>query len=41
VAFRAKPRVAAAARWRLDHAGLDALLYVQGYREPEILRPQP
>jgi phosphoserine phosphatase len=41
VAFRAKPRVAAAARWRLDHAGLDALLYVQGYGEPEILRPQP
>jgi phosphoserine phosphatase len=36
VAFRAKPAVAAAARWRIDHADLTALLYVQGYRREEI-----
>ncbi|HEY1932464.1 MAG TPA: phosphoserine phosphatase SerB [Acetobacteraceae bacterium] len=31
VAFRAKPIVAAAARARVDHAGLRALLFAQGY----------
>jgi phosphoserine phosphatase len=31
VAFRAKPAVAAAAHARIDHAGLEALLYAQGY----------
>ncbi|MGH7117365.1 MAG: phosphoserine phosphatase SerB [Stellaceae bacterium] len=36
VAFRAKPRVAAAARWRLDHADLTGLLYAQGYRLAEL-----
>ena len=36
VAFRAKPAVAAAARWRLDHADLTGLLYAQGYRQQEI-----
>jgi phosphoserine phosphatase len=36
VAFHAKPAVAAAARSRIDHADLTALLYVQGYREGEI-----
>ena len=36
VAFRAKPAVAAAARWRIDHADLTALLYAQGYRQEEI-----
>ena len=36
VAFRAKPAVAAAARWRIDHADLTALLYAQGYRQAEI-----
>jgi phosphoserine phosphatase len=36
VAFRAKPAVAAAARWRLDHADLTGLLYAQGYRREEI-----
>jgi phosphoserine phosphatase len=36
VAFRAKPTVAAASRWRIDHADLTALLYAQGYREREI-----
>ncbi len=36
VAFRAKPVVAAAARARVDHAGLRALLFMQGYRAAEI-----
>ena len=31
VAFRAKPMVAAAARFRVDHADLRALLFAQGY----------
>jgi phosphoserine phosphatase len=39
IAFRAKPAVAAASRWRIDHADLTALLYAQGYREGEILTP--
>ena len=39
VAFHAKPAVAAAARWRIDHADLTALLYAQGYRQEEICRP--
>ena len=38
IAFRAKPAVAAAARWRIDHADLTALLYAQGYRQAEIRR---
>jgi len=37
VAFRGKPAVAAAARWRLDHADLTGLLYAQGYRREEIV----
>ena len=36
VAFHAKPIVAAAARVRIDHGDLTALLYLQGYRESEI-----
>jgi len=36
VAFRAKPIVAAEARARVDHAGLRALLFAQGYRAGEI-----
>ena len=36
VAFHAKPAVAAAAHWRIDHADLTALLYAQGYRAAEI-----
>lgn len=36
VAYRAKPVVAAAARARIDHADLTALLYFQGYQESEI-----
>jgi phosphoserine phosphatase len=37
IAFHAKPAVASSARWRLDHADLTGLLYVQGYRQDEIL----
>lgn len=37
VAFRAKPVVAAAARARVDHADLRALLFFQGYRGAEIV----
>jgi phosphoserine phosphatase len=37
IAFRAKPAVAAAARWRIDHADLTAVLYAQGYRLGEIV----
>ncbi len=36
VAFRAKPVVAAVARARVDHAGLRAVLFAQGYRAEEI-----
>ena len=38
VAFHAKPAVAAASRWRIDHADLTALLYAQGYRTEEIVK---
>jgi phosphoserine phosphatase len=37
IAFHAKPAVAAAARWRVDHGDLTALLYAQGYRKSEIV----
>ena len=37
VAFHAKPVVAAAAHARVDHAGLRALLFAQGYRASDIL----
>jgi phosphoserine phosphatase len=37
IAFHAKPAVAAASRWRIDHADLTALLYAQGYRAEEIV----
>jgi phosphoserine phosphatase len=37
VAFRAKPKVAAAAQARIDYGDLTALLYVQGYRAEEII----
>ncbi|SHK23211.1 phosphoserine phosphatase [Roseomonas rosea] len=36
VAYRAKPVVANAARARVDHADLRALLYAQGYRASDI-----
>lgn len=37
VALHAKPAVAAAARMRVDHGDLTALLYIQGYREAEFV----
>ncbi len=37
VAFRGRPAVRAEARWKIDHADLRALLYVQGYRRAEII----
>ena len=40
IAFRAKPSVAAAARWRVEHADLTALLYGQGYRHDQIVTPR-
>ncbi|MFQ3622926.1 MAG: HAD hydrolase family protein, partial [Acetobacteraceae bacterium] len=36
VAFRAKPSVAAAARFRIDHGDLTALLWLQGYTAAEV-----
>jgi phosphoserine phosphatase len=39
VAYHAKPIVAAAARLRVDHNDLMALLYAQGYRDDEIVTP--
>lgn len=36
VAFRGKPAVVAAARFRLDHCDLTGLLYLQGYRRDEF-----
>jgi phosphoserine phosphatase len=37
IAFHAKPRVAASARFRIDHADLTGLLFAQGYRRDEIV----
>jgi phosphoserine phosphatase len=37
IAFRAKPIVAAKARAQVDHAGLRALLFAQGYRASDIV----
>jgi phosphoserine phosphatase len=37
VAYHAKPKVAAAAAARIDHADLSALLYAQGYRRHEFV----
>jgi phosphoserine phosphatase len=36
IAFHAKPAVAAASRWRIEHSDLTALLYAQGYRQEEF-----
>jgi phosphoserine phosphatase len=38
VAYHAKPVVAEAAGARIDHGDLTALLYLQGYRDDEIVR---
>ncbi|MES0811176.1 phosphoserine phosphatase SerB [Roseibium sp. SCPC15] len=37
VAYRAKPAVAAAANFRVDHGDLTALLYLQGYAEEDFV----
>src|SRR5262249_50891881 len=37
VAYRAKPKVAAAAQARVDHCDLTALLYAQGFRREEFV----
>ena len=37
VAFHAKPIVAERARVRIDHGDLTALLYIQGYRQEELV----
>ena len=39
IAFHPKPAVAARVRNRIDHGDLTALLYAQGYRAEEIVRP--
>jgi phosphoserine phosphatase len=39
IAFHAKPAVAAASRWRLDHTDLTGVLFAQGYRREEIVEP--
>ncbi len=39
VAFRAKPIVAAAARAKVDHSDLRALLFAQGFRAQDMLEP--
>ena len=39
IAYHAKPVVAAAAGVSIDHGDLTALLYLQGYRAAEIIRP--
>lgn len=39
VALHAKPVVAEKAKIRIDHGDLTALLYLQGYREAEIVTP--
>ena len=39
VAVHAKPSVAAQARFRIDHGDLTALLYLQGYRKTDFVRP--
>jgi phosphoserine phosphatase len=41
VAFHAKPKVAAAARARIDHGNLTALLYAQGFRREEFVTEVP
>jgi phosphoserine phosphatase len=39
VALHAKPTVAAQARMRIDHGDLTALLYIQGYRRTDFVKP--
>lgn len=37
VAFHAKPVVASAAQWRINHGDLTTLLYLQGYQKAEFI----
>jgi phosphoserine phosphatase len=37
VAFHAKRAVAAAARFKINHGDLTALLYLQGYHDAELV----
>jgi phosphoserine phosphatase len=39
VALHAKPNVAAQANMRIDHGDLTALLYLQGYRKTDFVKP--
>ena len=39
VALHAKPTVSAQARLRIDHGDLTALLYLQGYRKTDFIKP--
>ncbi|NLR96476.1 phosphoserine phosphatase SerB [Rhizobium sp. P38BS-XIX] len=39
VALHAKPTVSAQARIRIDHGDLTALLYLQGYRKTDFIKP--
>ncbi len=39
VALHAKPTVSAHARMRIDHGDLTALLYIQGYRKSDFIKP--
>lgn len=41
VAFQAKPAVRDAAGFRIEHADLRGLLYLQGYTKTEIVSPRP
>src|SRR5262249_4552675 len=40
IAYHAKPKVAQAAAARIDHGDLTALLYAQGYRQSEFVKPE-
>ncbi len=39
VALHAKPTVSAQAKMRIDHGDLTALLYIQGYRKTDFIKP--
>ena len=39
VALHAKPTVSAQAKMRIDHGDLTALLYIQGYRKTDFVKP--
>ena len=41
IAYRAKPKVAAAAHARIAHGDLTALLYAQGFRREDFVTDMP